>query len=630
MRTNLVGVEEGEVQEVTTLDKHVPQKRTIDDVNTTPEEKEQHLTSAERKKMKKARKKAAAALAVGRGTREQCYDLYGESAMGSILLKDEEIYKGGRKQLKISHIHELILWILGEVPAPRWVFVKNRVLVERVCFVLVDGLTAPVFDRVVEFMPKLAALDQSVSIMVPASLYEPQSVLKSVANVSSSTAYSKKEQKKRKGSGSPSSSASGSSKKSSPVDEYVLTEDQLDENGYPLSLSEEEGYVQTEPAPEPRPSGWVSPMIAVDCEMCGTQNGLQLARLTLVDANGEELYDEMVLTTDPITNYNTQYSGITADMMEGVTTTLQDAQKAFKSFVAEDVILVGHSVENDLKSLRIVHKRVVDTALLYPHVRGHPYKNSLRWLTKRYLQRDIQNSGNGHCSAEDARAALQLAQLKVAKGRDFGIISSDSEGIFQLLAKHRRKSTLIAPQQSIRAVPSRPATTMPSVSDSEVANKCTKALTPGGSEFVFCHMDEFMRKFEAADVMEDEKESKEQIEEISRALDEQLNRICSKAPRHSALIIMGGQGPVSRVKALQKKQVQFKTGEVEEFVSLSFLLFAVTAVVAVSISPVRLLVILIACVCVCLWHLVHVFVKIGCDSFRILSGLQSCGEYDYG
>jgi len=64
--------------------------------------------------------------------------------------------------------------------------------------------------------------------------------------------------------------------------------------------------------------------------------------------------------------------------------------------------------------------KVLDTSVLYPHPLGHPYKRSLKELASKFLQRFIQNHKSGHDSFEDAVAAMDLAKLKVAKGRSFG------------------------------------------------------------------------------------------------------------------------------------------------------------------------------------------------------------------
>lgn len=53
----------------------------------------------------------------------------------------------------------------------------------------------------------------------------------------------------------------------------------------------------------------------------------------------------------------------------------------------------------------------------------------------RYLKRTIQGSDKGHNSAEDALAALELAQLKVAKGPNFGAERS-TESIFDRLHRY--------------------------------------------------------------------------------------------------------------------------------------------------------------------------------------------------
>ena len=56
-------------------------------------------------------------------------------------------------------------------------------------------------------------------------------------------------------------------------------------------------------------------MFALDCEMCYTERGLELARVTLLSQFGVALLDMLVVPPNPITDYNTAYSGITAATM---------------------------------------------------------------------------------------------------------------------------------------------------------------------------------------------------------------------------------------------------------------------------------------------------------------------------
>lgn len=48
-----------------------------------------------------------------------------------------------------------------------------------------------------------------------------------------------------------------------------------------------------------------------------------------------------------------------AEQMRGVTTSLEDVQRDLLEMVAAETILVGHSLENDLTRLRIMHATCV-------------------------------------------------------------------------------------------------------------------------------------------------------------------------------------------------------------------------------------------------------------------------------
>lgn len=186
-------------------------------------------------------------------------------------------------------------------------------------------------------------------------------------------------------------------------------------------------------------------ILALDCEMClisppGAPQVFRLTRATAVNWAGEVVLDELVCPAEPITDYLTPYSGITADLLANVTTTLADVQRKLLALLTPTTILIGHSLNGDLAALRLTHPYVADTALLYPHPRGPPLKSSLKFLAQKHLSREIQkgHGATGHDSVEDARAALDLVKVKCNKGRAFGTPDANHESIFTRLAKGRR------------------------------------------------------------------------------------------------------------------------------------------------------------------------------------------------
>jgi len=180
-------------------------------------------------------------------------------------------------------------------------------------------------------------------------------------------------------------------------------------------------------------------VLALDCEMVRTEAGMELARVSLVDGSSRAtLLDLLVRPEQPVLDYLTRWSGMTEAMLQGAgVVSFVDARTQVLALLnaSPGCMVAGHGLENDLNVLRIIHSRVVDTSVLFPHHAGGVHKNSLRWLASRYLKRAIQTGEDegaatqGHSSIEDALAAMDLASLKATKGPSFGL--PDAQAFFK-------------------------------------------------------------------------------------------------------------------------------------------------------------------------------------------------------
>jgi DNA polymerase III epsilon subunit-like protein len=148
----------------------------------------------------------------------------------------------------------------------------------------------------------------------------------------------------------------------------------------------------------------------------------------------------------------THISGVDEDSLKDITTTLSDIQKKIQSFVDGDSILVGHGLVNDLKCLKMRHPYIIDTAIIYHHKNGPPYKPSLRDLTTRYLKRTIQvrdedkkpGQDKGHDPMEDAVASLELLERKLLYGINYGLSGlSQVETLLDFLKRGHQKGAVI-------------------------------------------------------------------------------------------------------------------------------------------------------------------------------------------
>lgn len=102
--------------------------------------------------------------------------------------------------------------------------------------------------------------------------------------------------------------------------------------------------------------------------------------------------------------------------------------------------MIGHSLNSDLTALKITHPYIIDTALIYPHPRGPPLKQGLKFLAQKFLNRAIQaghgtvGPAAGHDSIEDARTCLDLVKQKCEKGKAWGN-NETGENLFRRLAR---------------------------------------------------------------------------------------------------------------------------------------------------------------------------------------------------
>ncbi|RVX65843.1 hypothetical protein B0A52_10300 [Exophiala mesophila] len=177
------------------------------------------------------------------------------------------------------------------------------------------------------------------------------------------------------------------------------------------------------------------PPLAFDCEMGYTTLGMEVIRVTAVRwPSGQLVLDVLVRPFGEILDLNTRFSGIhqeafaaapeykpgreydpEKDGLRKVASPAVARQLLF-DHLTPSTVLMGHAIDNDLNVCRIIHPMIVDTVMLFPHPRGLPYRQSLKYLAQKVLNRGIQMGGaEGHDSKEDSIATGDLVRKKVAE-----------------------------------------------------------------------------------------------------------------------------------------------------------------------------------------------------------------------
>lgn len=176
--------------------------------------------------------------------------------------------------------------------------------------------------------------------------------------------------------------------------------------------------------------------VVVDCEMAETSDGSdELVSLYVMDfLTGETLIDSLVIPSRPIIDWRAKIHGIDATIMreaaahENALHGWAAARKELWKHVDENTILIGQSILFDFEALRLIHMRVVDSAILATEAvfnkTGKKYrKPRRRWglqeLCEKFLGIQIRNGDGIHSNMEDVLAAREVVLQCLLKPDNF-------------------------------------------------------------------------------------------------------------------------------------------------------------------------------------------------------------------
>ena len=342
----------------------------------------------------------------------------------------------------------------------------------------------------------------------------------------------------------------------------ILTHTECIDNGYPLPL---EISPSTDP-PNDMSSYWNIvewpsneitlsadsdlPMFAVDCEMVETAEGIALARISVIDESLQCILDTFVKPDLPVLDYKTKYSGIDEESLSAVTTTLADVKDKLISLLPSQCILIGHSLENDLHAIKLIHPYVVDTSLLFTHKATPFSKLSLRNITKKLLDWDIQCDPNGHNSVEDATACMKLMQLKLQKGLSCTLWWNEG-GCRSLLGVMRQAGhdTGFIDKQGVVGFYIKDCTHPRKVTtDSECVTVAQTVIPECQFTFLQLHaMESFLKSPLKGD--------REKMLAVSEELDSHVMELVAGCPKKSLVFVVCGSSDIAEVKRLQQLDV---------------------------------------------------------------------------
>ncbi|KAG0417485.1 Small RNA degrading nuclease 5, partial [Dictyocoela roeselum] len=119
----------------------------------------------------------------------------------------------------------------------------------------------------------------------------------------------------------------------------------------------------------------------------------ELGRITIINHKNVVLYDKIVKPVNTISDYRTPYSGLTKKGFRNAIS-FETMQNEIMKIIGRNTVIVGHSLENELKAMKVYHELLIDTAHLFRSPDNEKVK--LRNLVYKFLKMSIQ--AFKHCS----------------------------------------------------------------------------------------------------------------------------------------------------------------------------------------------------------------------------------------
>ncbi|KAG8465992.1 hypothetical protein KFE25_005562 [Diacronema lutheri] len=381
---------------------------------------------------KKARKRVAA----GGGTAAEIRQVLGASACASLESRLAAHLQAGQSALKHSDVVAVLRHVLLAHQRPPFLALRHAALVRHVLVLACDGPdTVAVSEALARARGDALATPIEARVRLAEAYGERPGGVRSLfyikGGVDGDSDADADEGEDGQGERAASPRARPTSR--ARVDALLMSAEAMREAGYPQEGEEEEEEEEEEEDKEKRgdrddmvdvpplagaPRGADEPptpatrgarasperpraLFALDCEMVEVEGGASaLARVSLVDERERVCLDELVRPAARVTDYRTSSSGLTALALARARLRACDARAAVRALVRPSDVLIGHSLENDLRALRMAHARCIDTAALFPHPLGGGRKRKLAHLAAELLGERIQDGA--HARAHSA------------------------------------------------------------------------------------------------------------------------------------------------------------------------------------------------------------------------------------